>query len=136
MKPLKISRVTILADGASLSNPGPAAIGAIVKSGQGENLVQISRRIGRATNNQAEYQALIAALEEAVKLGAGEVDIKLDSELLVKQLSGQYRVKAKGLKPLYQKVRILLGRLSGFTINHISSRRNSEAHRLAHMALR
>jgi len=128
--------VTIFADGASISNPGPAAIGATLKNRQGENLARISRPIGQATNNQAEYQALIAALKQALSLGAKEVDIKLDSELLVKQLSGRYRVKAKSLKPLHQEVRLLLGKLEAFTLTHIPSRQNGEAHRLAHLALR
>lgn len=131
-----MNKLTIFADGASSGNPGPAAIGATVKNGQGENLVRISRRIGRATNNQAEYNALIAALEKAVELGASEVDIKLDSELLVRQLSGKYKVKAQGLKPLHQKVRRLLSHFGGYTITHIQGRQNSEAHRLAQIALK
>ena len=133
---MKINKVTIFADGASSGNPGPAAIGAVVKNSQGENLVRISRRIGQTTNNQAEYKARIAALEKAVELGASEVDIKLDSELLVRQVSGRYKVKAQGLKPLHQKVRRLISQLEGYTITHIQGRQNGEAHRLAQMALR
>ncbi len=133
---MKINKVTIFADGASSGNPGPAAIGAVVKNSQGENLVMISGRIGRTTNNQAEYKALIAALEKVVKLGVDEVDIKLDSELLVRQVSGKYKVKAQGLKPLHQEVKRLLSQLGGYRITHIQGRQNGEAHRLAQMALR
>ena len=101
-------RVTINADGASRGNPGPAAIGATVKDEQGKLLSAISARIGRTTNNQAEYRALIAALKEAIRLGATGIDIHLDSELLVRQLTGRYRVKHPALKPLYEETRRLL----------------------------
>ena len=133
---MKVNKLVISADGASSGNPGPAAIGAVIKSGRGEILARISKRIGQTTNNQAEYQALIVALEKAVELGADEVDIKLDSELLVRQVYGSYRVKAQGLKPLHQRVRKLLGRFERFSITHIPGRHNIEAHQLAHMALR
>ena len=86
---MKAKRVIIHADGASRGNPGPAAIGATIKDEKGQLLAAISQRIGRATNNQAEYRALIAALEKAVKLGASEASIYLDSELIVKQITGK-----------------------------------------------
>jgi ribonuclease HI len=128
-------RLIIYTDGASSGNPGPAAIGAVIKDGQGRVISRISRRIGRATNNQAEYQAIITALEEAVRLGAGEVDIKSDSELVVKQLKGRYRVKKATLRPLYQEVVKLIGSLEAFTITHIPREQNREADRLANGAL-
>ncbi len=131
-----MKRLLIFADGASLGNPGPAAIGAIIKDEQGKLIASISQSIGRATNNQAEYKALIAALEKAIGLGAHEVDIKLDSELLVRQISGQYRVKAQGLKPLHRQLKILLSQLRRFTVTHIPGEQNGEAHNLAHMALK
>ena len=90
---MSIERVIIATDGASRGNPGPAAIGATIKDGQGTLIARISRHIGIATNNQAEYQAVIAALNEALRLGARKVDISMDSELVVRQLSGRYRVK-------------------------------------------
>ena len=98
-------------------------------------MASISRRIGRATNNQAEYRAIIAALEEATRLGAEEVDIKSDSELVVKQINGRYRVKRKTLKPLYQQVKQLISPLAGFTITHIPREQNIEADELANIAL-
>ncbi len=128
-------RVTINTDGASRGNPGPAAIGATIKDEQGKLLSAISERIGRTTNNQAEYRALIAALREAGRLGANGIDIRLDSELLVRQLTGRYRVKHPALKPLYEETRRLLAGLAGFAITHIPREENAEADRLANAAL-
>jgi ribonuclease HI len=133
---MKTEWLAITADGASRGNPGPAAIGATVKDGQGRIISRISRKIGTATNNQAEYQALIAGLSEAIRLGANKVDIMLDSELVVRQISGEYRVKNAALKSLLQQVKGLTGRLESFTVTHISSRENIAAHRLADRALR
>jgi ribonuclease HI len=132
---MKVKRLIIHTDGASLGNPGLAAIGATVKDEQGRLVARISRRIGQATNNQAEYKAIIAALEEATRLGAAEVDIKSDSDLVVKQINGRYRVKKATLRPLYRKVVQLIGSLEGFTITHIPREQNTEADNLAHLAL-
>ena len=128
-------RLIINADGASRNNPGPAAIGATIKDEQGRLLASISRHIGRATNNQAEYRALIAALEKAIELGARRVDIRLDSELVVKQMKGRYRVKNVALRPLYLRVGELLSQLEGFTIASVPREQNTEADRLANKAL-
>ena len=133
---MKVKRVIIFTDGTAEPNPGPAAIGATIKSEQGRLITSISQRIGRATNNQAEYRALIAALQEALRLGAKEVDINMDSELVVRQINGEYRVKNAALKPLYQQVKHLLGLLEGFTITHIPRQQNSEADKLANIALK
>jgi ribonuclease HI len=133
---VKINRVIVHADGASLGNPGPAAIGATIRDDQGRLLASISQGIGRATNNQAEYRAVIAALERVTKLGAIWADIYLDSELIVKQLNGQYRVRNRSLEPLNQRVKQLQSRLEGFTITHIPRSENSEADNLAALALR
>jgi len=132
---MKPKRLIIYTDGASSGNPGQASIGAVIRDGQGKTVSRLSRRIGHATNNQAEYRAVIAALEEAVKLGAGEVEIRSDSELVVKQLKGRYRVKKASLRPLYQKVVQFTGSLEAFTITHIPREQNREADRLAHRAL-
>ena len=133
---MKIKRVIIFTDGAAESNPGPAAIGATIKDEQGRPITSISQGIGRATNNQAEYRAVIAALEKAIRLGAEQVDIRSDSELVVKQISGKYRVKNAALKPLYQQVKQLQSLLEGFTITHIPRQQNTEADRLANIALK
>jgi ribonuclease HI len=132
---MKVKRLVIFTDGASLGNPGLAAIGATVKDEQGRMVTSISRRIGQATNNQAEYRAIIAALEEATRLGAEEVDMKSDSELVVKQINGMYRVKNKTLKPMYQQAKQLIGLLKDFNIAHVSREQNTEADNLAHLAL-
>ncbi len=134
-KLVNIKRVVIFADGASRGNPGSAAIGVTIKDKRGKLITFISQRIGRATNNQAEYRAIIAALEEATKLGAKQVEIKTDSELVVKQINGEYRVKKATLKPLYQQVKQRLGSLEGFTITHIPRQQNTEADNLANKAL-
>ncbi|MFC2046813.1 ribonuclease HI family protein [Chloroflexota bacterium] len=133
---MKVERVVIYADGASRGNPGPAAVGATIKDEKGRLLTSVSRRIGRATNNQAEYKAIIAALEEAIKLGASEASIYLDSELVVRQISGKYRVRNATLKPLYYQVKKLQDLLKGFTITHIPRQQNTGADNLANAALR
>ncbi len=132
---MTIKRLIIFTDGASKGNPGLAAIGAIIKDEQGRIITAISQGIGRATNNQAEYRAIIAALENAIKLGTSQVDMRSDSELVVRQINGQYRVKNASLKPLYQKVKQLQSQLAGFTITHIPREENTEADSLANIAL-
>ena len=132
---MAIRKVVIHSDGVSRNNPGPAAIGATIKDEQGRLLATISRSIGRATNNQAEYRAVIAALEKAIKLGARQIELNLDSELVVRQVTGRYRVKNEALKPLFGRVKKLLGSLEGFSIRHIPRRQNQEADRLANSAL-
>jgi len=128
--------VVIFTDGTAEPNPGPAAIGATIKDEQGRLITTISQGIGRATNNQAEYRAIIAALEKAIELGANRVDMRSDSELVVRQINGKYRVKNAALKPLYQQVKQLLSLLEGFTITHIPRQQNKEADMLANMALK
>jgi len=130
------SRILVInADGASRGNPGPAAIGATIKDESGRLVATVSESIGRTTNNQAEYRALIAALEKAIGLGARKVDIRLDSELVIRQLQGRYRVKNAALRPLFLRVRELLDRIEGFTLKHIPREQNAEADRLANAAL-
>ncbi len=109
-KQMKLGRVIIHSDGVSRGNPGPAAIGVTIKDERGRLLASISQRIGRATNNQAEYGAVISGLEKAIELGAKQVDIKLDSQLVVRQVNGRYRVKNIALKSLYRRVDTLQGR--------------------------
>ena len=128
--------LVINADGASRGNPGPAAIGATIKDENGRLLASVSQRIGRTTNNQAEYRALIAALEKAISLEARRVDIRLDSELVVRQVEGRYKVKKATLRPLYLRVGELLGQLEGFTLTQVPREQNAEADRLANAALK
>ena len=132
---MKIDKAVVYTDGASRGNPGPAAIGAVIKDGQGRVLARISRRIGRTTNNQAEYQAIVAALEKALGLGVATVEVKSDSELAVRQINGRYRVKNTGLRPLHQRVGELRSLFQGFSIASIPRRQNVEADRLSNAAL-
>lgn len=133
---MMLKKVVIRSDGVSRGNPGPAAIGAIIRDERGRLLASISQPIGRATNNQAEYRAIIAALEKALALGARQVELNSDSELMVRQIKGQYRVRKEALRPLYQRVKELQSRLEGFTIKHIPRQQNREADKLANAALR
>ncbi|MBA7562509.1 Bifunctional protein [subsurface metagenome] len=132
---MKVKKVVIYTDGASQGNPGRAAVGATIKDEQGRLVTSISRKIGRATNNQAEYTAVIAALEMAIGLGAEEVELNSDSQLVVRQIRGQYRVKKTTLKPLYHQVKQLQGLLHTFTVNYIPREQNREADNLANVAL-
>ena len=133
---MKIERVVINTDGASRGNPGPAAIGATIKDGRGNLLASISQSIGRTTNNQAEYRALIAALEKAAALGASHVDIRADSQLVVRQVEGSYRVKKASLRPLYLEACRLLAGFQGVTITAVPREQNREADALATAALK
>jgi len=130
-----MAKIIINTDGACRGNPGPAAIGVTLKDESGKPLASISRRIGHTTNNQAEYAALIAALTAAHKLGAREVLVRADSELLVKQITGRYRLRNAGLKPLYLEVLKLRETFSVFTIIYIPREENREADALANQAL-
>src|SRR2546422_11599275 len=94
--------LTLEFDGGSRGNPGPAGIGVVLRAADGTPLVTLGRFIGRATNNVAEYKALITALEEAKKLGAKKIVIRGDSELIIKQMRGEYRVKHPDMKELYE----------------------------------
>jgi ribonuclease HI/probable phosphoglycerate mutase len=123
-------------DGASRGNPGPAAIGATIRDEKGNLLASISRPIGRTTNNQAEYRALIAALEKAAETDAPEVQIFLDSELVARQIKGRYRVKKAELRPLYQRAMGLLTRFSKYSVTSVPRTSNREADSLANRALR
>jgi ribonuclease HI len=132
---LSVNKVIIYADGAARGNPGPAAIGATVKDGKGTLIARVSRRIGITTNNQAEYQAIVAALEKAVSLGAKHVELYSDSELVVKQINGRYKIKNVALRQFYQEVVKLIGALEGFSITCIPREQNAEADKLANKAL-
>jgi ribonuclease HI len=131
-----LKRALIHTDGVAEPNPGAAGIAAIIRDEQGKLITSICQPIGYATNNQAEYRAIIAALEKATSLGINEVDICSDSELVVRQINGLYRVKSADLKPLYQKVKQLQSRMTRFTITHVPREQNKEADRLAGKALK
>ncbi len=131
-----MKRVIIFTDGAAVPNPGPAGIGATIKDEQGRLITSISQCVGQTTNNQAEYRAIIAALEEAIRLGVCQVDVRSDSELVVRQINGQYKVKEASLKLLYRRVKQLQSQFQDFIIIHVPSTENTEAHNLANAVLR
>ncbi len=126
--------LTIYTDGASRNNPGEAGAGVFIVR-DGKPLEKIARYLGRTTNNIAEYSAAIIGLERAVELGASDVKLHADSELLVKQLSGQYRVKNEGLKPLYVKVKTLIAKIGRFEVQYIPREMNREADALSNRAI-
>ncbi|OGO00868.1 MAG: hypothetical protein A2Y58_01355 [Chloroflexi bacterium RBG_13_51_52] len=132
---MNIDKVIIYTDGAARGNPGPAAIGVILKDEKGSVIATISRRLAPTTNNQAEYRAIIAGLEKAVELGLKNVSVKSDSELVVKQINGQFKIKNTALRPCYQKVVQLTGSLESFSISYIPREQNSAADALANKAL-
>jgi ribonuclease HI len=134
---MKNNRLVIFTDGCSKGNPGPAGIGFVVY--QDDNLhpvLTFSDYIGVATNNQAEYKALIAALEYALNLQAGIVEIRSDSELIVNQMNGAYRVRKAELKPLYEKAKSLSGLISDFGIRYVPREKNRGADALANKGLK
>ncbi len=126
--------LTIFTDGASRNNPGEAGAG-IVMLQNGTPVARIARYLGKTTNNIAEYTAAIIALEHAVKLGATRVKLFADSELLVKQLNGQYKVKNEGLKPLHRKVKELIAKIGSAEVQYIPRAQNKEADALANKAI-
>lgn len=127
--------LTILADGAARGNPGPAAIGVVIMDETESILRELSWTIGKATNNQAEYQALIAGLEAAAEMRAIRVTVNMDSELVVRQLQGIYKVKSPKLAPLFQRAWELRSRFESFLIAHVPRERNRRADALANRAL-
>lgn len=124
----------IYVDGAAWGNPGPAGIGGVLYK-DGKEIGRFSEYLGEATNNEAEYQALIFALKQAQPEKEESVEIYSDSELLVRQLTSTYKVKSVNLKPLYEEVKILLSHFTQVRITHISRDQNTEADRLANQAI-
>ena len=134
-------------DGGARNNPGPAGIGVVITSPPdpllskervpkaGEVVKEISEYIGETTNNQAEYRAVLRAMEEAKKLDAEELEFYLDSELVVRQLNREYKVKSKELAPLFMKIYNLSQQFKKVTFTHVMRERNKEADRLVNEAI-
>jgi ribonuclease HI len=127
-------RLVGYSDGASRGNPGPASIGGVVLDETGQTLETISRRIGHGTNNEAEYRAAIAVVEAALALGAAALELRMDSELVVRQLEGRYRVRNPALMRHFQRLDALRHRLR-LTVAHVPRELNRVADRLANAAL-
>jgi len=127
-------KLTIFTDGGARGNPGPAGTGIVIKE-NGKTIKEYGEYIGVATNNQAEYRALISALESARDMKAEEVNIFMDSELIVKQVKGQYKVKHPGLAPLFLKLYNLRTGFKKFSITHVRREKNKEADALVNRAI-
>jgi len=132
---LKNSKIEIYVDGGSRGNPGPSGVGVVILDAKGKRLKEISRYIGETTNNIAEYNALLYGLEEALILRIDEIVVNLDSELVAKQLTGDYRVKGPGLKPLFERAMNMLKSFKSFEIRHIERENNKEADKLVNRAI-
>ena len=122
-------------DGASRGNPGPASYAVIMRDSDGKVILELGKKLGRDTNNVAEYYALLAALDYAATHNIRALRIRSDSELLVRQMQGRYKVKSPDLKPLYERASKLTRQLEYFVIEHVRRESNREADALANMAL-
>jgi ribonuclease HI len=128
-------KVVVNVDGGARGNPGPAAVGAVATSTEGDPLGERSAYIGEATNNVAEYRALLLGLELARELGASEVEVVNDSELVARQIGGEYKVKHAGLKPLYEEAMRALREFDGWAVRSVRREQNTRADELVNEAL-
>lgn len=132
---MKSNRFLIYVDGGSRGNPGPAGIGVVILDANKKKIKEIWKYIGEATNNIAEYTALIHGLEEAANMRADEITVHMDSELVARQLSGEYKVKNADIKPLFEKALGILKNFRSFEIKRIDREKNKEADKLVNKAL-
>ena len=127
-------KVFVFSDGAARGNPGPAGAGAVVKSADGKVIAELKQPLGKTTNNVAEYKGLILGLRKAQQLGAREVEVRADSELMIKQLNRKYAVRNEGLKPLYNEAMALLNTFQ-WNAEHIPREENAEADEMSNRAI-
>jgi ribonuclease HI len=130
-----VAKLTVNVDGGARGNPGPAAIGAVVRGPGGEVLEERGERIGRATNNVAEYRALLLGIELAAAHGTEELELIGDSELIVRQVEGRYKVKNAAMKELHAEVKAALSDFDSWSIRHVLREQNADADRLVNQAL-
>lgn len=130
-----MDKVVVNVDGGARGNPGPAAIAAVVQDTDGQVLQEKGEKIGRATNNVAEYRALLLGIEMAEALGASELELVGDSELIVRQVEGKYKVKDAALRELHAEVKRALEPFESWSIRHVRREQNAEADRLVNEAL-
>ncbi|MEA2300472.1 MAG: ribonuclease [Solirubrobacteraceae bacterium] len=128
-------KLVVHVDGGSRGNPGPAAAGAVLRTPDGNLVAEASRTLGRATNNVAEYRALLLGLERARELGAREVEVINDSELVAKQVTGRYKVKHADMKPLHAQARAALAGFERWSIRSVPRAENVDADALVNAAL-
>ena len=132
---MKPKKVVIFIDGASRGNPGPAGLGVVIKDENKKTIKEFYKYIGNATNNIAEYNALVYGLQEALIIGAEEVILNLDSELVAQQLKGEFRVKDPRIKSLFDQAVHLINAFKKFDVIHINREKNKEADKLANKAI-
>jgi ribonuclease HI len=130
-----MAKLTVNVDGGARGNPGPAAIGVVLRDADGEIIAERGERIGRATNNVAEYRALLAGIELALAHGADELELIGDSELIVRQVEGRYKVKDATLRELHAEAKRALAGFDDWSIRHVKRAQNAEADRLVNAAL-
>jgi ribonuclease HI len=128
-------KATLHTDGGARGNPGPAGIGVVLRDHKNDVIAEIGRGIGATTNNVAEYTALIEGLKLALEKGVTDIDIRVDSELLVNQLLGNWKIKSEGLRPLAVKARALMNRFDSFDIQHVRRELNADADKLANQGM-
>ncbi|SJZ71864.1 ribonuclease HI family protein [Selenihalanaerobacter shriftii] len=130
-----MTELNIYTDGASRGNPGPAGIGAVIFDKTGNRKEELAKYIGETTNNVAEYKAILEGLKLAKSLTPKVVNLFADSQLVIKQLTGEYRVKSKRLKPYYNEVKALLAEIPEYNLKHIPREENKEADKLANLGI-
>ncbi len=128
-------KATLFADGGSRGNPGPAASGAVLFDEHGDVIREVGTFLGVATNNVAEWTGLLTGLEAALEMGVKDLQVRLDSELVVKQISGAYRVKHEGLIPLHAKAKSLLRQFAHYDVRHVPRKQNAAADALVNQVL-
>src|SRR5690242_19084165 len=133
--PSQPTAITAFCDGGARGNPGPAGFGVYIEGARGEKLAELSEYLGFRTNNFAEYSGLLAALEFALRYDHPRLRVSSDSELMVKQIKGQYKVKSPDLRPLYEEAKRRIAGLEFFQIQHVLRNKNREADRLANEAM-
>jgi ribonuclease HI len=133
--PRELGAAVVHVDGASRGNPGPSAVGAIVYSSSGEEILSVAKKIGHATNNVAEYRAVIEGMRLARELRVREITVRLDSELVARQLAGQYRIRNADLEALAREVSEESRRFERCRFEHVPREQNKSADRLANEAL-
>lgn len=131
----KMAKLSLYSDGGSRGNPGPAAFGYVLKNSAGVILKKEGKYLGELTNNQAEYQGLITGLEVALEFSPDELECFLDSELLVGQMEGDFKVKNEGLKPLFKEAQELARKFPKIQFSHVERSENNEADKLLNRAL-
>jgi ribonuclease HI len=130
-----MAKMTVNVDGGARGNPGPAAIGVVVRDADGEVVESVGEAIGRATNNVAEYRALLRGVELAAAHGATELELIGDSELVVRQIEGRYKVKNAAMKELHAETKKALADFDDWSIRHVKRDQNADADRLVNEAL-